>query len=115
MRKPAEGDLYKIYQIDNHLLEVRYGYYSDNERGSEPLPVFPDFSERQLYTRDGRPIVSILHAVCSHCIKREDQEHEDFCGSCVYYPSWQEEIAICQCEQRRRIDPGPYTWARRNE
>lgn len=95
---PKEGDLYKVYRIDRHVFQIRYGYYADNERGRvEPLPVFPDLRTSPVYTAEGAPIVTLLQRPCLHYQPRTPHRREDWCGDCCHYSGGREEIGICRC------------------
>lgn len=103
MTLPKEGDLYKIYVIDDHIFEIRYGYYEENERGRvEPLPVFPDFLKHPVYTATGDPVTSLIQVSCEHYSPKEKSSCEYWCGDCIYYGGGKVEMGICLCPRRKR-------------
>ena len=98
----AEGDLYKVYQLDEHIFEIRYGYYEPEERGMiEPLPIFPDLLKNPVYARDGRSIVTRIQVPCEHYRPVDGEQLEDWCGDCTFYENVKQEIAKCLCEKKR--------------
>lgn len=102
MDLPNEGDLYKVYEVAGFTFEIRYGYYEENERGRvEPLPLFPDFRKTPVYTADGYPLASLIHSACKH-YESTKPKPENGCGDCIYYSNQRQEIAVCQCEKRRK-------------
>ncbi len=99
---PKEGELYKIYEVGGYTFEIRYGYYEENERGRvEPLPIFPDFRKKLVYTEDGYPLTSLIHSSCQY-YKSQEARPENYCGDCIHYSVPKQEISICKCEERRR-------------
>lgn len=100
---PKEGDLYKIYTVDSHTFEIRYGYYEENERGRvEPLPIFPDFVETPVYTKTGIPITTLLQIPCRHYRSGRPEAPDGWCGDCVHYDSVKDEFGLCRCPYRKR-------------
>ncbi len=103
MNQPKEGELYKVYTVSGYTFEIRYGYYEENERGRvEPLPIFPDFRKSPVYTSEGYPLASLIHAACNH-YKSIKSKPEHYCGDCVYYAEPRDEVSVCRCEKRRNI------------
>ena len=99
---PKEGDLYKIFTLEGHTFEIRYGYYEENERGRvEPLPVYPDFLKDPHYTARGEPITSLIQMACPHYRSGQDRP-EYWCGDCAHYSGGKAEIGICRCPERKR-------------
>lgn len=100
---PREGDLYKVYQIDRHIFEIRYGYYADDERGRvEPLPVFPDLRTQPVYTAAGHPIVTLVQQPCDRYRPKNPLRREDWCGDCHHYSGGRDELGICLCLQENQ-------------
>lgn len=94
-----EGELYKVYRIEDHTFEIRYGYYEESERGRmDPLPIFPDLVKNPVYTKEGRPIVSVVQPPCRHYRPRDKEMREDWCGDCMHYSDTGKEIAVCDCK-----------------
>lgn len=100
---PKEGDLYKIYTVDNLSFEIRYGYHAENERGRvEPLPIFPDMVIAPVYTRSGIPVTAYVQAPCRHYAPRHRLHMEEWCGDCLHYGGGREKMGRCLCPERRR-------------
>lgn len=103
MTLPKEGDLYKVYVVDNHIFEIQYGFYEENERGwVEPLPIFPDFAKYPVYTESGVAVTALIQAACEHYKPRQEKYPEHWCGDCVNYDGGKEEIGRCVCPMRKR-------------
>lgn len=99
---PTEGDLYKVYTIDNLSFEIRYGYHVENERGRvEPLPIFPDMVADPVYTRSGIPVTAYVQAPCGHYAPRHHAHPEEWCGDCLHYGGGREKMGCCLCPERR--------------
>jgi hypothetical protein len=99
---PNEGDLYKIYTVDNLSFEIRYGYHEENERGRiEPLPIFPNMVAQPVYTRLGIPVTAYVQAPCPFYDPRCQSHPEDWCGDCIHYGGGREKIGRCLCPERR--------------
>lgn len=94
-----EGELYKIITVEGRSFEIRYGYYEDFERESEEvIPIYPDFIENPVYSKDGLPFATRTQDACRHYRVREGYDGDGWCADCVYYPDEYEEIGICRCE-----------------
>lgn len=107
MIHPAEGDIYKVYEVGNHIFEIRYGYYEESERGRvEPLPVFPDLMCAPLFTETGQPIVTLLQKPCVYYTPNQPARRELWCGDCLHYSGGREEIGFCRCPARKSTDGG---------
>ena len=103
MTLPKEGDLYKIYVVDDHTFEIRYGFYEENERGRvEPLPVFPDLVKDPVYTHSGFPVAALIQPACEYYKPRRENFPEYSCGDCISYDSGKAEMGRCVCPMRRR-------------
>ncbi len=100
---PREGDLYRIYTVDDLTFEIRYGYYADNERGRvDPLPIFPDMVASPIYTGDGIPVTAYIQAPCTHYRPCQSAEPEDWCGDCLYYDGGFQKMGRCLCPKRQQ-------------
>lgn len=100
---PGEGDLYRIYTVDDISFEIRYGYHAENERGRvEPLPIFPDMVADPVYTRSGIPVTAYVQAPCRHYVPRQQTYPEEWCGDCRHYGGGREKMGRCLCPERRR-------------
>ena len=106
MRSPAlpkEGDLYRIYTVDDCTFEIRYGFYEEKERYLvEPLPIFPDMVTAPVYTSDGVPVTAYVQAPCSYYNPCMPQQPEEWCGDCLHYDGGQKKMGRCLCPQRRK-------------
>ena len=99
---PAEGQLYKIVQIDGHMFELRYGYHEDFEREHcHPVVLFPDLENEPMFTQDGYRIVTAVQEPCRYYTVPAEQVPEQWCADCVYYPDVHQEIGICRSEEQR--------------
>ncbi len=97
---PKEGELYKVYEVGGYTYEILYGYYEENERGRvEPLPIFPDFRKKPVYTADGYPLAALIHSACQY-YKSDRAKPENHCGDCIHYSDPKQEIAICKRQRR---------------
>ena len=100
---PAEGDLYKLFVVDGHTFEIRYGYYEENERGRvEPLPVFPDLIKHPVYNEKGYPLAVRIQPACGHYRSRREKFPDGWCGDCIHYDGGREEMGRCLCPMRKR-------------
>lgn len=100
---PSEGDLYRVYTVDNLSFEIRYGYHAENERGRiEPLPIFPDMVAAPVYTSRGIPVTAYVQAPCTHYIPRQHTHPEEWCGDCLHYGGYREKMGHCLCPERRK-------------
>ncbi len=104
---PNEGDLYKTYQVENHIFHIHYGYYAENERGRvEPLPIFPDLKKTPLFTASGAPVITSLQKPCGEYSPKDLHRKEDWCGDCIHYSGGKEELGICKNPDRIRSEGG---------
>lgn len=93
--KIREGDLYKIMTVCGETFEIRYGYYEEKERYgpfNEPIPIYPDFLENPLFTKDGYPFVTQMQDACEGYA---GQSKEDGCFGCKYYRHGEDLLGIC--------------------
>ena len=103
MKKPREGDIYKVIEHYGRHFELRYGYYESFERESEfgePIPIYPDFLKNPEYTEDGYPFVTQMQESCKR--GKGDFAFDACCAYCIYFEPGDELIGICRCENRRR-------------
>ena len=100
---PKEGDIYRVYTVDGHTFEIKYGYYSENERGRvEPLPVFPDLVDSPVYTASGMPVTTRLQSPCRHYQSCDPERPDEWCDDCIHYESVHGEFGLCRSSQRKR-------------
>lgn len=96
-----EGEIYKIINVGEKTFEIKYGYYSEDERHSEfseAIPIYPNFKKNPEYTAEGFPIVTQMQDVCEHY---EGWTEGDDCFGCKYYCDAVDLIGICKCEKNR--------------
>ena len=100
MRRPRDGDLYKIITLHGRTFALRYGYYEEFERArGEPIPIYPSFRESPLYTDEGYPFVTAMQDACSH---HSGGNPEYGCHSCLYYKGGEELLGICVCDENKQ-------------
>lgn len=100
---PREGDLFKRMELHGHIFEIYYGYYEDFERENpmiDPMPIYPDFSKRPKYTKDGFPFVTKMQDGCSHFEALSGKIKE--CAECRYYQHGDELLGVCICPGNKR-------------
>jgi hypothetical protein len=101
MKKPKEGEIFKIIKLHGKSFELRYGYYEDYERESEygePIPIYPDFLNHPQYSDDGYPFATQMQDRCCDAIILGDG---DCCADCVYYHQGEELLGLCKCDKKR--------------
>ncbi len=97
-----EGTLYKTLTLCDYTFEILYGYYEDYERQStfgEPTPIYPDFKKDPIYTKEGRPFVTKMQALCENGTSGFD---DGCCADCPHYVHGEDLVGICGCEKNRR-------------
>lgn len=95
-----EGDLYKIVTAFGETFEIKYGFYSEEERLSEfgeVMPIYPDFISKPEHTAEGYPFVTQMQDVCDFY---SGEEYDD-CFSCSHYCHGDELIGICKCPKNK--------------
>ena len=102
--KIREGDVYKVFTIDNTTFEIRFGYESpiEKERGWEPTPIYPDFTKEPKYDSEEYPFVTVYQSVCPHYKPRDRVSGEEWCADCEWMEKNEAYIGICRCKERRR-------------
>ena len=102
MKRMPEGAIYKTITAFDNTFEVRYGFYDDFERDSEnayPVPIYPDFRENPLYTKDGYPFVTKMQELCEF---GSSKFADGCCADCPHFVHGAEMIGICTCDENRR-------------
>ena len=100
MSNIRDGDVYRTIKIENTSFEIRYGYYEDFEREhGEPVPIYPDFISRPIYTDDGTPFATAMQDACDHF---EGGDSEFGCYGCKYFEECEDFIGLCHLEANRR-------------
>ena len=100
---PKEGDVYKVLQIHQRQIELRYGYYEAEERENpeiDPMPIYPDFLKDPWFTEEGFPFVTKMQDVCDH-YQGKDADYCE-CAECKFYSHGDDLIGICICPQRQQ-------------
>ena len=99
MKKPREGDIYKVVELYGRQFELKYGYYESFERESEfgePIPIYPDFLKNPCQTDDGRRFVTQMQSLCEH---GTSSFKDGFCVDCKYFIEGDDLIGICGREK----------------
>ena len=100
MNKIRDGDLYKIIELHGKVFELRYGYYEEFERErGDPLPIFPDFKNNPVYTKDGFPFVTQMQELCQY---GSSSFKDGCCVDCAYYKQGDDLIGICTNEKNKK-------------
>lgn len=102
MERIPEGAVYKTLTVFDNTFEVRYGYYEEFERENDhcyPVPIYPDFLENPLYTKDGHPFVTKMQELCKF---GSSKFPDGSCADCPYFQHGAEMIGICTCPENRR-------------
>lgn len=97
-----EGELYKVLKVSDYAFEIRYGYYSEEDRFSkysEVIPIFPDFITNPIYTTDGFPLVTKMQDKCSHFTHNKNL---DSCYGCLHFEEGDDMIGICRCKHNKK-------------
>ena len=103
---PREGDIFTVLQVGGHSFTIRYGYYTEAERGNtEPIPLFPCFLCDPRYDPDGFPLITRIQDACEHYVPLSGEDGDGWCADCIYCNSGTQPIGICQCIHRRCISP----------
>jgi len=106
-RSPREGDIHEVVCVGGHCFTIRYGYYSEQERGNtDPIPIYPCFITEPHYTEDGRPLVTRIQDACEHYCVGNENDGDGWCADCIHCHITHDEIGICQNLHRRKPMPG---------
>ncbi len=102
--KIREGDLYEVIEAYGHRFEILYGYYEDFERDRiEPIPIYPLFYEKPLYSSAGFPLATKMQEPCKRYALRDPNIDNDRCADCKYFEREKNNvIGICKCEERKQ-------------
>ena len=99
---PKEGDLYKTVTTFGKTFELRYGYYSDMDRHTEPDVIYPDFLQSPLYTDGGEPLATVMQDACSYYKGQAERSEDSACAECLYFQRGEDWFGICTCPHRQR-------------
>lgn len=100
---PKEGELYKIIELYGKTFEIRYGFYEEcdrHNRYAEPVEIYPDFTKKPQYTKEGQPFITAIQSPCQYFKGRKDENST--CEECAYYQHCEELLAICTCPEKRK-------------
>ena len=103
LKKIYEGDLYKVIKIQDLEFEIKYGYYDEKDRYSkynEPIPIFPDFINEPVYTKEGYPLITKMQDRCKFFI---GENGVDECYGCKYFKETEDFIGICKCALNKKV------------
>lgn len=103
---PKEGDLYKVIKIGDHRFELRFGYYEEFERiRGEPVVIYPNLADRQLFDNDGKRIVTAVQEPCSYYKAQGRNTGDGCCCDCFHY-RFGDDIGVCDCAANDIKPPG---------
>lgn len=97
---PKEGDLYKTLTVCGRTFDLRYGYYAEIDRHSEPDVIYPDLMRVPVYTEDGRPFATMMQDPCESFTGKKTEDA--CCGDCSYFRRCEDLIGICVCDSNRK-------------
>ena len=100
--KPREGDLYRVVTVYGKTFELRYGYYADIDRKTEPDVIYPDFRAEPVYTKEGEPFVTMMQDACKHFKGKLARTDDTTCSECRYLRRSEEWFGICTCPRNRK-------------
>lgn len=99
---PKEGDLYACIEHEGSTFEIYYGYYEECDRQNpmvRPVPLYPDFTKRPQYDKEGYPFATEMQDACKYYVGKT---YDDGCYTCKHYRRVLDFIGVCACEQRRK-------------
>lgn len=102
--RPKEGDVHEVVRIGGHSFTIRYGYYCETERSTEPIPIYPCFITTPYYTEEGYPLVTRIQDACEFYHVTE-ATGDGWCADCSHCHGVHHEIGICRCQHRRKPQP----------
>ena len=100
-----EGELYKIVTTYGKTFELRYGYYCDKDRENplcEPAVIYPDFTDKPLYTDNGEPFVTMMQDACRGYRGESKKTRDTTCAECKHFMRGEEWFGICVCPYNRK-------------
>lgn len=103
LKKPREGELYKVITAYGKNFEIYYGYYEEMDRYSqynEPMEIYPDFIKCPVYTEEGNPFVTAMQKPCENFGGVPDVDNT--CYQCSHYKKCEELLGICGCKMNIR-------------
>lgn len=104
---PKEGDLYKEISLFGQQFRIFYGYYEECDRKNpavDPMPIYPDFIGRPVFTPEGLPFVTKMQDACGEYRGKDTGCPE--CADCLYYQHGEALIGLCVHTEKRNPDLG---------
>ncbi len=98
---PKEGDVYKVFHVGGHDFTIRYGFYSEADRCTEPIPIWPCFLTQPKRAPDGYPLITRIQDACEHYLVAQGQDGDGWCADCTHCQQIHEQLGICRCDSRR--------------
>lgn len=107
---PKEGDLYKVVTTFGKTFELRYGYYDECDRNNPlvegPVPIYPDFTKKPVFTDEGTPFVTMMQDSCKSYKGELKRTTDTTCAECIYFKQGEEWFGICTCpKNKKRLEP----------
>ena len=102
MSQIKEGSTYKLFSVEGHTFDIKYGYYEDYERDSmfgELVPIYPDLAADPVYTEDGRPLVTKMQELCP---RGNSLYMDGCCADCSHFSDREDLIGVCMCDDNKR-------------
>ena len=103
---PSEGDLFMTVAVGGYTFDLRYGYYEDYERENpavEPMPIYPNFKKKPLYTDEGTPFVTMMQDACKSYRGDTKRTPDTTCAECKYFRRGEEWFGICTCPRNKKL------------
>lgn len=95
-----EGDIYEVTSVGGHSFMIRYGYYAEEDRHTaDPMPIYPCFVSEPKYTSEGHPLITRMQDACHHYMS--ENGGDGWCADCAHADSWNGQIGICRCKNRK--------------
>ena len=98
-----EGDLFKKIHAFGKVFHIYYGYYDEVDRINplvDPMPIYPNFLEKPIYTQEGNPFVTKMQDACKHYLGRSTENRD--CAECEHYVHGDELLGICSCSHNKQ-------------
>ena len=103
-RLHSEGELYKVVHTLGECFELRYGYYSDIDRGRPPDVIYPNFIKEPLYNGEGYPFITLMQDACEQFRGTAARTEDSGCFECMHAVRGEEWFGICTCPQNRKYN-----------
>ena len=99
-----EGELYRLVETFDKSFELRYGYYSDIDRHTEPVVIYPDFIKEPVFTAEGEPFVTMMQDACARYSGVTLKNEDTTCSECTHFRRGEEWFGICTNRCNRKIE-----------